>query len=161
MADNNNNAEAVLVRLDETARNEAQSVLFHAYREEPTFQYLFDHRKPGYSQRVRATIRELIDLYLELNQDAIGVMVDETLVAVAFVGEPELRLNLADQLGWRGAYGSDGGLFIYAPVSGVSSQDSRPFAAEAGASVAVDGSQPKIPAQGVWSDVAAGSGAPV
>ena len=101
MADNNNNAEAVLVRLAETARNEAQSVLFHAYREEPTFQYLFDHRKPGYSQRVRATIRELIDLYLELNQDAIGVMVDETLVAVAFVGEPELRLNLADQLGWR------------------------------------------------------------
>ncbi|MBY6032270.1 GNAT family N-acetyltransferase [Marinobacter daepoensis] len=101
MAENNNNAGAVLVRLDETARNEAQSVLFHAYREDPTFQYLFDHRKPGYNQRVRATIRELIDLYLELNQEAVGVMIDDTLVAVAFLGEPELRINLADQFGWR------------------------------------------------------------
>lgn len=97
----NNKPEPVIVRLDESARNEAKSILFHAYRHEPTFQYLFDHRRPGYEQRVRATIRELISLYLELNQDAIGVMVDNTLVAVAFIGEPELRLNLADQLSWR------------------------------------------------------------
>lgn len=97
----NNKPEPVIVRLDESARNEAKSILFHAYRHEPTFQYLFEHRRPGYEQRVRATIRELISLYLELNQDAIGVMVDNTLVAVAFIGEPELRLNLADQLSWR------------------------------------------------------------
>ncbi len=32
---------------DETARNEARSIPFHAYRKEPTFQYLFDfHRRP-------------------------------------------------------------------------------------------------------------------
>jgi len=99
--DNKNNPEPVIVRLDDTARNEAQSILYHAYRNEPTFQYLFDHRKPGYDQRVRATVRELIDLYFEYNQDAIGVMVDNTLVAVAFVGEPELRMNLAEQFSWR------------------------------------------------------------
>lgn len=99
--DNNNNPEPVIVRLDDTARNEAQSILYHAYRNEPTFQYLFDHRRPGYDQRVRATVRELIDLYFEYNQDAIGVMVDNTLVAVAFVGEPELRMNLAEQFSWR------------------------------------------------------------
>ena len=97
----NNNPEPVIVRLDHSARNEARSILYHAYRNEPTFQFLFDHRKPGYDQRVRATVRELIDLYIELNQDAIGVMVGDTLVAVAFIGEPELRLNLADQLSWR------------------------------------------------------------
>lgn len=99
--DNNNSPEAVVVRLDDSAINEAKSVLFQAYRHEPTFQYLFDHRRPGYEQRVRATIRELINLYFELNQEAVGIMVDETLVAVAFIGEPELRLNLADQLSWR------------------------------------------------------------
>lgn len=99
--DNKNNPEPVIVRLDDTARNEAQSILYHAYRNEPTFQYLFDHRRPGYDQRVRATVRELIDLYFEYNQDAIGVMVDNTLVAVAFVGEPELRMNLAEQFSWR------------------------------------------------------------
>ena len=50
---------------------------------------------------MRATIRELIDLYFELGQDAIGVMVDDTLVAVAFIGKPELRMNLAEQISWR------------------------------------------------------------
>ncbi|SFR44081.1 Acetyltransferase (GNAT) family protein [Marinobacter daqiaonensis] len=90
-----------IVRLDETAFNEAKSILYQAYRHEPTFQYLFDHRKPGYDKRVRATIRELLNLYFELNQDAVGVMADYTLVAVAFIGEPELRLNLAQQLSWR------------------------------------------------------------
>lgn len=98
---NKNKSEPVVVRLDESARNEARSILFHAYQYEPTFQYLFDHRRPGYEQRVRATIRELIDLYLDLNQEAIGIMVDDTLVAVAYIGEPELRLNLADQISWR------------------------------------------------------------
>lgn len=99
--DNRNQPEPVIVRLDETAANEARSILYHAYRNEPTFQYLFDHRRPGYEQRVRATIRELIDLYYELRQDAVGVMVNDTLVAVAFIGDPELRMNLADQFSWR------------------------------------------------------------
>ncbi|MDV3503753.1 GNAT family N-acetyltransferase [Marinobacter sp. M-5] len=99
--DNNKKSEPVVVRLDEDARNEARSILFHAYLHEPTFQYLFDHRRAGYAQRVRATIRELVDLYIDLNQESVGVMVDDTLVAVAFIGEPELRLNLADQISWR------------------------------------------------------------
>jgi GNAT superfamily N-acetyltransferase len=92
---------STIVRLDVSARNEAISILVNAYRDEPTYQYLFNHRKPGYQQRVRATIRELIDLYFELNQEAIGILVDDTLVAVAFIGEPELRLNLNDQISWR------------------------------------------------------------
>lgn len=100
-SENNNKPEPVIVRLDQSAANEARSILYHAYRDEPTFQYLFDHRRPGYDQRVRATVRELIDLYFELNQDAVGVMVNDTLVAVAFIGDPELRMNLADQIGWR------------------------------------------------------------
>ena len=98
---NKNSQEPVIVRLDGSARNEAISILVHAYRDEPTFQYLFAHRRPGYQQRVRATVRELIDLYFGLNQDAVGVLVNDTLVAVAFIGEPELRLNLAEQLSWR------------------------------------------------------------
>jgi len=99
--DNKNKTEPVVVRLDETARNEAQSILYRAYRDDPVFQYLFDHRRPGYDQRVRATVRELIDLYFENDQEAIGIMLDNTLVAVAFVGQPELRLDLARNLSWR------------------------------------------------------------
>lgn len=39
-SDNKNKSEPAIVRLDETAVNEARSILFHAYRNEPTFQYL-------------------------------------------------------------------------------------------------------------------------
>ena len=99
--DKNPVREPSLVRLDDSAYNEAKSILFQAYRHEPTFQYLFDHRKPGYEKRVRATIRELLNLHFETNQEAIGIMADNTLVAVAFIGEPELRINLAEQLSWR------------------------------------------------------------
>lgn len=94
-------AEPVIVRLDVTALSEAKSILFQAYRHEPTFQTLFDNQRPGYDQRVRATIRELINLYFDLGQEAVGIMQQDTLVAVAFIGEPDLRLNLSGQLGWR------------------------------------------------------------
>lgn len=93
--------EPVVVRLDSSALNEAKSILYHAYRHEATFHYLFNNRKPGYDQRVRATVRELISLYFELGQDAIGLMLGDSLVAVAFLGDPELRLDLAKQLSWR------------------------------------------------------------
>ncbi|MAA64041.1 MAG: GNAT family N-acetyltransferase [Alteromonadaceae bacterium] len=95
------NVEPVVVRLDSNALNEAKSILYQAYRHEPTFHYLFDHQRPGYDQRVRATIRELISLYFDLDQDAIGLMLNDTLVAVAFLGDPELRLDLARQFSWR------------------------------------------------------------
>ncbi|MEQ5833638.1 GNAT family N-acetyltransferase [Marinobacter sp. NFXS9] len=94
-------AEPTVVRLDRTAVNEARAILNKAYRHEPTFHYLFDDRKPGYDRRVRATVRELIDLYFEMDQDAIGLMTDDTLVAVAFLGDPEMRLDLTRQLSWR------------------------------------------------------------
>lgn len=96
-----NKPEGVIVRLDINALNEARSILYDAYQNEPTFQYLFNHRKPGYKQRVRATVRELVDLYFSLDQEAIGVMADDTLVAVSFIGDPDLRLNLADQFSWQ------------------------------------------------------------
>lgn len=99
--DSENKPEPVIVRLDISALNEARSILYDAYRNEPTFQYLFNHRKPGYKQRVRATVRELVDLYFALDQDAVGVLVNDSLVAVAFIGDPDLRLNLASQFSWR------------------------------------------------------------
>ncbi|MDI9245302.1 GNAT family N-acetyltransferase [Marinobacter sp. CHS3-4] len=100
-SEHKNTSEPTIVRLDASARNEAISILVHAYKDEATFQYLFNHRKPGYQQRVRATVRELIDLYFELNQEAIGILVNDTLVAVAFIGDPDLRLNLGGQISWR------------------------------------------------------------
>src|SRR5690554_2344625 len=94
-------AEPMIVRLDPSTVGEAKSLLYNAYRYEPTFQYLFDASRPGYDQRVRATIREGIELHFSHNQDAIGLVHDQSLVAVAFISSPDIRMNLADQINWR------------------------------------------------------------
>ncbi|MFD2231754.1 GNAT family N-acetyltransferase [Alkalimarinus sediminis] len=93
--------ETKIVRLDPAATNEAKAILYHAYRDEPTFKYLFDASRAGYDQRVRATIRELIDLHFAHNQDVIGLSADNRLVGIALVGSPTVRLNLAEQFNWR------------------------------------------------------------
>ena len=93
--------EARLVRLDAGATAEAKAILYRAYKHEPTFKYLFERGRPGYDQRVRATIRELISLHFSTGQDVIGLALDNHLIAVALVGSPDVRLNLARQLNWR------------------------------------------------------------
>lgn len=93
--------EARVVRLDAGAFTEAKAILYRAYKHEPTFKYLFEYSRPGYDQRVRATIRELINLHFETNQDVIGLALDNHLIAVALLGNPDVRLNLARQLKWR------------------------------------------------------------
>jgi GNAT superfamily N-acetyltransferase len=92
---------ARVVRLDLSALSEAKAILFRSYKNEPTFKYLFESSRPGYEQRVRATIRELVKLHLDLKQDVIGLALDNHLIGVALVGSPDVRLNLARQFNWR------------------------------------------------------------
>lgn len=93
--------EARVVRLDVAALPEAKAILYRAYKHEPTFKYLFESKRPGYDQRVRATIRELIRLHFVTEQDVIGLALDNHLIAVALIGSPGVRLNLASQFNWR------------------------------------------------------------
>ncbi len=92
---------ARVVRLESGALAEAKAILYRSYKNEPTFKYLFEAKRPGYEQRVRATIRELISLHFATAQDVIGLALDNHLIAVALVGSPDVRLNLAKQLNWR------------------------------------------------------------
>ena len=92
---------STVVRLDASALNEARSILFNAYREVPAFEYVMDVRRPGYDKRVRGIIREMINLHERLQQDAIGLLVEARLVAVAFVGVPLLTMGPVEQWKWR------------------------------------------------------------
>ena len=47
--------------LDSGYVREARSLLYHAYRHEPTFAYLLESERAGFDQRVRATVRELVN----------------------------------------------------------------------------------------------------
>lgn len=92
---------ARVVRLDAGAFSEAKSVLYRAYKNEPTFKYLFESERPGYEQRLRASIRELLNLHFSNQQDVIALALDNHLIAVALLTDPSVRLDLIRQLNWR------------------------------------------------------------
>ena len=68
------NSPAEVRMLDSGYAREARSLLYHAYRHDPTFAYLFEADRPGYDQRVRATVRELVQQHFSEDLPAIGLL---------------------------------------------------------------------------------------
>ncbi|TCS42534.1 GNAT family N-acetyltransferase [Reinekea marinisedimentorum] len=95
--------EVEIVRIDERYSRQARSLLFHSYIEEPTYRYLFDADQPGYKQRIRATLRELIRLHMDRGELMFGAIhkSEERLLGVAFCSDLELKTDISGQLLWR------------------------------------------------------------
>ncbi len=94
-------APAEVRLLDNSFISEARSLLYHAYRHEPTFGYLFESERPGFDQRVRATMRELVQQHFSENLPAIGLLINDRLVALALIAPPQRRLDITESWGWR------------------------------------------------------------
>ncbi|WLD56644.1 GNAT family N-acetyltransferase [Salinispirillum sp. LH 10-3-1] len=98
------NAEhSTVVRLDRSSAPHIRSVLFHSYRDEPTYQYLLEAHRPGYNQRLRATLRELVRLHFERDEVVLGVTVGDParLVGVIFLSDIELRQDISHRVMWH------------------------------------------------------------
>lgn len=87
--------------LGESYAREIRSLLYHAYRHEPTFAYLFESDRAGFDQRVRATVRELVRRHLAEELPVLGLVLDERLVAVALIAPPQRRLDITESWSWR------------------------------------------------------------
>lgn len=94
-------APAHISLLDDGYSREVRSLLYHAYRHEPTFAYLFDAQRRGYERRLRAMVREWVRQHFYLQLPAIGVLVDDRLVGAALIVPPQRRLGVADSWAWR------------------------------------------------------------
>lgn len=94
-----NNAPAEVRMLDGGYAREVRSLLYHAYRHEPTFAYLFEAQRPGFDQRVRATIRELVQQHFAEDQPAIGLLIDDRLIGAALIAPPQRRLDITESWG--------------------------------------------------------------
>ena len=90
-----------VVRVTRDSLGEAKSLLFHAYREEPSFRHLFEEHSEGYEQRVRAALREGMERHFANQGDVIGLAHEHHLVGVAFINSPAFRKTLDEQLNWR------------------------------------------------------------
>lgn len=87
--------------LDGGYGREARSLLYHAYRHEPTFAFLFEAQRPGYDQRIRATVRELTNQHFLQELPALGLLVEERLVGIALIAPPQRRLGITESWAWR------------------------------------------------------------
>lgn len=87
--------------LDGGYAREARSLLYHAYRHDPTFAYLFEAERPGYDQRVRATVRELVQQHFSEDLPAIGLLIDDRLIGMALIAPPQRRMDITESWGWR------------------------------------------------------------
>lgn len=89
------------------------SVLQDAYRDERTFQHLFDGHRAGFEQRLRAFVREYTRAHLADNQSLLGLFVDDRLAGAALFCAPgahrlqrisaKTRLALMSTVGLTGA----------------------------------------------------------
>lgn len=94
-------AQAQVRLLDSGYSREARSLLYNAYRHEPTFGYLFEAERPGYDQRVRATVRELVRQHFYQELPALGLLLDDRLIGIALIAPPLRRLGITESWAWR------------------------------------------------------------
>lgn len=87
--------------LDATYSREARSLLYQAYRHDPTFAYLFESERSGYDQRVRAVVRELVQQHFAEDLPAIGLLHEDRLVGMAMIQPPQQRFALHEGWAWR------------------------------------------------------------
>lgn len=92
---------ARIVLLDDGYGREVRSLLYQAYRHEPTYAYLFEGQRPGYERRLRVLIREWVRQHFYMQLPALGLLVDDRLVGVALIVPPQRRLGVADSWAWR------------------------------------------------------------
>ncbi len=87
--------------LDSGYVREARSLLYHAYRHEPTFAYLLESERAGFDQRVRATVRELVNQHFDEEQPSIGLLIDDRLVGIVLIAPPQKHFDITENWSWR------------------------------------------------------------
>ncbi len=79
----------------------AASLLYQAYYDDPVFMEIFQSDKADYEQRLRAAIREELNVFWQEEQPVVGVFAQQQLVGVACVTEPGSKLSGDRFWHWR------------------------------------------------------------
>jgi len=95
------NTSSQICMLSADYQTQVRSLLYQAYRLEPTFAWLFEAERIGYEQRVRATLRELVQAHFAEGLPAIGLFANERLVGAALIAPSGQRLDITQRWSWR------------------------------------------------------------
>lgn len=92
---------AEIRQLDSGYSRETRSLLYLAYRQEPSFAHLFESGRSGYEHRVRSTIRQLVKQHFLQEMPALGLFVADLLVGAVLIAPPQRRLGITESWAWR------------------------------------------------------------
>jgi GNAT superfamily N-acetyltransferase len=67
----------------------AASLLFQAYHDDPVFLEIFNSKREGYEQRLRASIREELTSFWQAKQPMVGLYLGDSMVGVACLNSPD------------------------------------------------------------------------
>ncbi|RVT46421.1 GNAT family N-acetyltransferase [Rheinheimera sediminis] len=79
----------------------AASLLYQSYHDDPVFMEIFQSEKTDYEQRLRAAIREELNVFWQEEQPIIGIFIEQQLLGVACVTEPGSKLSGDRFWHWR------------------------------------------------------------
>ncbi|WP_127021058.1 GNAT family N-acetyltransferase [Rheinheimera mangrovi] len=79
----------------------AASLLYQSYHDDPVFMDIFQAEKSDYEQRLRAAIREELNVFWQEEQPVIGIFIEQQLLGVACVTEPGSKLSGDRFWHWR------------------------------------------------------------
>ncbi|WP_109512987.1 GNAT family N-acetyltransferase [Pseudomonas ovata] len=88
-------------QLDSGYSRETRNLLFQVYRNDPNFAYVFNAKRAGYEQRVKATVNALVKQHFLQDLPALGLFVEDRLAGVALIAPPQRRLGITESWAWR------------------------------------------------------------
>ena len=81
--------------------NAAASLLYQSYYDDPLFMEIFQADKSDYDKRLRAAIKEEINVFWQAKEHVIGLFVGEQLLGVACVVSPDFGMSVGRFWHWR------------------------------------------------------------
>ncbi|WP_018983500.1 N-acetyltransferase [Salinimonas chungwhensis] len=99
------------MHLDADDLNVAASILYNAYFDDATLQYIFQAEKEGYDSRLRSAIREELYAFWDSGQTLIGLFEENRMLAVTCLAEPGSGFAPGKMWHWRVKMMLTAGLF--------------------------------------------------
>lgn len=79
----------------------AASLLYQAYKDDPVFRQIFNADKEGYEKRLRAAIREELNVFWQSGQPMFGMYNGDTLEGVVCITQPDQSFGPGRYWHWR------------------------------------------------------------
>lgn len=100
-----------VVRIGKSNASQAQSIFFHAYRENTFLRYMLNAKRRGYEQRLRGFIREQLSAHYSGSNLSLAIAIKDQLVGAVMVSRADDPTSFTSNWRWRLSMYSVAGIY--------------------------------------------------